>query len=93
MTEQQILERNAHISDEEIYRDIADTEAEILQLQRELRHYESAPQGARTYRLDQLRADYRRNGIRERQEFIGKLRNLLAMRVKASLAPPAPEPK
>lgn len=80
MNIKEIAERNAHIPDEEILKDIADTEAEILQMEREAEHYSQTPYSAPTARLDHMRAEARRSGIKERQELVGKLRAILDYR-------------
>lgn len=64
-----------HITTEEMQRDIADTEAEIATMEREL-------EGLRLMsdRWSQMRADYRVTGIRERREFIAKVRTIIESR-------------
>ena len=64
-----------HIPTEEIIKDIRDTEAEIVQLERE-------EQGLRLIgdRMSVFRADARITGIRERKEFIEKLKKILKER-------------
>lgn len=79
----EIAERNAHIPDVEILKDIADTEAEIKQMEIEAEHYSKTPLFAPTARLDHMRADNRRDGIRERQDFIKKLQAILDYRQEA----------
>lgn len=66
---------NKHIPEEEIKRDIADTEAEILQMKREI-------EGLRLIgdRMSNFRADGKVSGIGERQIFIAKLRAILELR-------------
>lgn len=80
MTDEAFLEANAHISTDEVLRDIADTETEIVQMEREAEHLEKTPLSMRTARLDHLRADARRDGITRRKEFIAKLNRLLDLR-------------
>lgn len=60
------------IPSEEIRQDIRDTEVEIALMSRE-------EQGFRLIgdRMSIFRADARASGIKERMEFIGKLRNIL----------------
>jgi hypothetical protein len=64
-----------HIPTEEIKRDIADTEAEIVTMEREM-------EGLRLIRdrLSHFKADARRDGIQRRQEFISKLKAILTER-------------
>jgi excinuclease UvrABC helicase subunit UvrB len=69
------VDRNAHIPTEEIERDIADTEYEIETMQREEAGYRLVGD-----KLSVYRADARRDGIKRRQEFIAKLRELLKSR-------------
>lgn len=66
---------NDHIPTSEILRDIADTEAEIRQYEREIPALETLGDKMSLYR-----AEYRRNGIQERKAFIEKLRAILAER-------------
>lgn len=70
-----------HITTTEIEEDIAATEREIVQMERE-------EQGLRLIgdRLSCYKADARRDGIKERREFIAKLRGIIAERDAA----PAP---
>ena len=82
MDTRRIAESNAHIPTEEILKDIADTEAEIVQMEREAEHYSKTPIGAPTTRLDHMRAAARKSGIEERKEFIKKLRSILKYREK-----------
>ena len=70
-----VLARNAHISDEEVLQDIIDTQREISRMQREISGLEMIGD-----RMSHFRADARRSGIRERQEFIAKLEALLKAR-------------
>ena len=79
----EIAERNAHIPTEEILKDIADTEAEIAQMEQEAEHYSKTPLSAPTARLNHMRSDARRTGIKERKEFIEKLRAILDYRQKS----------
>lgn len=70
---------HAHISTVEIEHDIADTEREILQMERE-------EKGLRLIgdRLSVYKADARKDGIRERREFIRKLQAILLERAQGS---------
>lgn len=66
---------NDHIPSSEIRKDIADTEAEIAVMERE-------EAGLRLIgdRWSVMRADSRLIGVRERREFISKLRDILYQR-------------
>lgn len=64
------------ISVEEMRQDIADTEAEIVEMQRELEGFRLLGD-----RWSQLRADVRVTGIRQRREFIAKVTKLIEARV------------
>ena len=68
MTEKD-LERNKHISNEEVRQDIADTEAEIKELKRRLPDYTTFGDT-----LSML------NEIEERKVFIQKLKDLIKLR-------------
>lgn len=76
------MDRNAHIHNAEIEQDIADTEAEIATMRREVEGFNLIGD-----RLSYMRASARRAGIREREEFIAKLKAILAER-GAIYAPP-----
>lgn len=67
-----------HIPTAEIEQDIADTEREIAQMEQEATWLEATP--GREARWNDMRASARRSGIKERQEFIAKLRAILAER-------------
>lgn len=69
------------IPTEEIYQDIADTEAEIAVMERELKAFDIL---APTDRMARFKADHRRNGIKERREFIVKLQGILRSRKEAT---------
>lgn len=60
------------ISSDEIRQDIRDTEAEIAQMKREEMGFRLIGD-----RMSIFRADARASGIKERMEFIAKLRNIL----------------
>ena len=68
MTEEE-LERNKHISDEEVRKNIADTEAEIKELKRMLPYYATFGDT-----LSMLKE------IEKRKVFIQKLKDLLKLR-------------
>jgi LDH2 family malate/lactate/ureidoglycolate dehydrogenase len=72
---QELLDSVAHIPDSEVRQDIADMEAEIKTMRRE-------EEGLRLIgdRMSVYRADGRRSGIKQREEFIEKLRALLTAR-------------
>jgi hypothetical protein len=75
-----LAERNAHIPTTEIEQDILDTEREIVQMELEAQHLAATPDSMREARWDHMRAEARRSGIRERNEFIRKLKEILAAR-------------
>jgi len=75
-----IVEANKHIPTEEIKRDIADTLAEIRQMEKEAEHLEATPMGMRETRWNQMRAKSRRSGIQERKEFVERLEVILKSR-------------
>lgn len=69
-----MAETHEQIPTEVIEQDIRDTEREIEQMQREMEYFK------KSHRLDHMRAEYRKSGIRERREFIEKLRGILQTR-------------
>lgn len=69
------IQKNASIPNAEIEQDIADTEAEIANMTREAEAFALLGD-----RMSDFRRTARLNGIKERQEFIGKLRQILAAR-------------
>lgn len=78
------LAQQAHITTDEVLRDIADTEAEVQQL-RQLREAEgtmadSPMLGDAARRLSAFRVEARVNQIAEREAFISYLRRLLVAR-------------
>jgi hypothetical protein len=80
------LAKNAHISDETIRRDIADTEAEILgftALQEGERIAAANLPDPGERRMADFRASVRPQQIAERQEFVAFLTLLLEARAKA----------
>jgi len=87
MTDKEFLEINAHISDEEVLRDIAETETEIRVMEAEAEHLSKTPLSMSSARWDHMRADARRSGVTHRKEFIAKLQNLLETRRKTFLTP------
>lgn len=76
----QIAEKNAHIPTAEMEQDILDTEREIAQMAQEAEHLAGTPIHMREARWDHMRAEARRSGIKERQEFIAKLKAILEYR-------------
>lgn len=79
MTDQELLERNAHISTLEIEKDIADTEYEIDIMTREMDGYRLMTHD----RMAQFRADARQSGIRDRKHFVEQLQRILRLRTEA----------
>ncbi|MFZ3032289.1 MAG: hypothetical protein WA082_04590 [Candidatus Moraniibacteriota bacterium] len=71
---------NKHIPTVEIEHDILETEAEIVTMTREAEHLEKTPLSLPTARWDHMRAQSRRGGIVKRQEFLQKLKAILAVR-------------
>lgn len=72
---------NAHIPTVEVVQDIADTEAEIETMEQELRAWEALPIGSPDYLMaHRLRIPNRRQGIKDRYEFIRKLKDILEKR-------------
>lgn len=76
----------AHISDEEIAQDIADTESEIAKMQMDVTYFESTPQHSVERKWNHIRASARRTGIAEREAFVGKLRAIQNFRAAKTLA-------
>lgn len=77
MTEEQFLDFNKHISNEEILKDIEDTEAEIRDLETKRVGHTMIGE-----RLNMLKASYCKGQIRERRIFIDDLKKLLELRKK-----------
>lgn len=78
MTKEEInslISANAHIPTDEIERDIRDTEAEIERMEKEITALRTLGD-----KMSHFRADGKRNGIREREAFIEKLKIILAHR-------------
>lgn len=73
------LARLAHISDEEVRRDIADTQAEIDDMRRRAPLLRALGDG-----MSVMRADAYVSGIHEREGFIAKLQALLDARAKVT---------
>lgn len=74
LTKEQIA-KLSHISTEIIKEDINDTEMEIITMRREVKGFELLGD-----RMSMFRTDTRRNGIKEREEFIEKLKEILEVR-------------
>ena len=66
---------HAHISTSEIKQDILDTEKEILRMMREVTGFELIGD-----KLSYVKAGARKSGIKERQEFIIRLQEILKLR-------------
>lgn len=75
-----LAEQNANIPTVEIERDIRDTELEIADMTKEAEHLEATPLSMNTAKMDHYRATARRSGIKERQEFVEKLKLILEYR-------------
>lgn len=73
---------NLHIPTVEIEQDIADTKQEIALLRGEIAALEATPQGSADFKMAHFRASGKRNGIKERETFIAKLREILDERAK-----------
>ena len=72
-----IAKQNKDISNDEILKDIGETEHEIRVMLREMDGFRIIGD-----RLSRMRADARESGIKERKEFIEKLEAILEMREK-----------
>jgi len=68
-------DKNKHISNEEVKKDISDTLVEIHQMEREEKGFRIVGD-----RLSVMRADHRKQGIKDRNEFIEKLKDILFQR-------------
>lgn len=77
---QKLAEINKDVPTEVIQQDIADTQSEITQMEREAEYYEKSPLSLPTARLDHMKAEAKRAGIKERKEFIEKLEAILEIR-------------
>lgn len=77
-------ERNSHIPTAEIEQDILDTEREIAQMEVEAAHLEQTPLSMREARWNHMKASVRRDGIKERREFIARLKGILEFRATQS---------
>ena len=70
-----LAEENKHISTEEMKQDIADTQTEIIVMEREIKGFRLIGD-----RWSMMRADSRESGIGKRKEFIEKLEAILEVR-------------
>ena len=75
-----------HVPDDEVRRDIADTEAEIRTLEQEVRALELFPPESTDYKMARFRAGGKRLAILERRQFVEKLTELLAARAARKAA-------
>lgn len=80
MNDEKLLRLNAHIPSDEIEKDILDTQAEIARMEMEAQYLEKTPLSMPDARLNHMKAEARRTGIKEREEFIGKLQRILDLR-------------
>jgi len=87
----ELAKANAHIPTSEIEQDIVDTEREIAQMELEALHFEQTPYSLPEARLNHMKASVRRTGIKERQEFIAKLKEILNERAQGEREPAAGE--
>jgi hypothetical protein len=76
--------RNAHITDAELAEDLADTEAEIARMTQEAEAWEKLPR-LPEHRWDHMKADARREGVKERAAFCEKLRRIQRIRAEQAL--------
>lgn len=77
MINYKLLKDNEHILDKEIQEDIEETEMEITNMQYELEAFY-----LKNDRLSIMRAAARESGIKERQEFVEKLKKILSDRAE-----------
>jgi hypothetical protein len=80
MNDVELLSASAHIPSDEIERDIFDTHAEIARMEMEAQYLEKTPLSMPDARLNHMKAQARRTGIKEREEFISKLQRILDLR-------------
>lgn len=77
------LEELSHVSGDEIKKDIADTEIEITNLQKEVAAFDlliEARSSTTSVRMEKLWRDAKKDGINQRYKFIDFLRLILAER-------------
>ena len=77
---QKLAEKNKDIPTKVIEQDIADTQAEIAQMEEEAKYLSATPLSMPTERWDHIRADARETGIKERKVFIEQLEAILEVR-------------
>ena len=75
MNDEELVKRNKDIPTSEIEKDISDTEAEIVEMEREIKGFRILGD-----RWSVMKADNRVRGIKERKEFIDKLKVILKAR-------------
>jgi hypothetical protein len=80
MNDEELLKQNVHIPSAEIEQDILDTQAEIARMEMEAQYFEKTPLSMPDARLNHMKAQARRTGIKEREEFISKLQKILDLR-------------
>ncbi len=68
------------ISTDEIWHDIIATQQEIVAMTKEAEHLENTPITLPHARWDHMRASARRTGIKEREDFITELEEVLRSR-------------
>jgi len=73
-------EKNKHIATDVIKQDISDTQKEIVEMWKEITFLESTPVGMKDARWNHMRADTRKAGIKDREEFIKALEGILEFR-------------
>ena len=74
-TDEQLLSITSHVPTDEVMQDINDTEKEIMQLQREQAGFTLIGD-----KLSMFKADARRLRIKEREEFMCKLKRIIELR-------------
>lgn len=79
LSDTEYVEKNKHISNEEILRDIQDTRDEISQLEKEIKGYVLIGD-----RMSMFIAQGKRYAVKERLEFVGDLTHLLELRSTGS---------
>jgi hypothetical protein len=77
---EELLEKNKHIPSDEVKKDIADTELEIEELNKEIKWLRETPQTSKDWKINNFKSDGKEGGIKERQKFIESLRELLCAR-------------
>lgn len=77
---QKLVNANKHIPTVEIKQDILETQIEIEQMEKEVKHLAETPMEIKEARWNHIRADARKFSIKERKEFIEKLEAILDAR-------------